>query len=78
MGPGYATLRKRATSGSSMPRLPGWGQQVPNGELPSFDQIAQAFSGFAQHTGEVLASRPEIPLSGIADQTGAMNFASGS
>jgi crotonobetainyl-CoA:carnitine CoA-transferase CaiB-like acyl-CoA transferase len=55
----------------------GWGNAGPMAELPSFDQIAQAFSGFAQHSGGGPGFRPEIPYPGIADQTGAMNFAFG-
>jgi crotonobetainyl-CoA:carnitine CoA-transferase CaiB-like acyl-CoA transferase len=45
--------------------------------LPSFDQIAQAYSGFAQHAGGGPGHRPEVPYPGIADQTGGMNLALG-
>jgi crotonobetainyl-CoA:carnitine CoA-transferase CaiB-like acyl-CoA transferase len=45
--------------------------------LPSFDQIAQAYSGFAQHSGGGPGGRPEVPYPGIADQTGGMNLALG-
>src|SRR5262249_37256246 len=44
----------------------GWGNAGPMAELPSFDQIAQAFSGFAQHSGGGPGFRPEIPYPGIA------------
>ncbi len=55
----------------------GWGTKGPMATLPSFDQIAQAFSGFAQHSGGGPGHRPEIPYPGIADQSGAMNLAFG-
>ncbi|HNO64766.1 MAG TPA: CoA transferase [Tepidiformaceae bacterium] len=55
----------------------GWGTRGPMASLPSFDQISQAFSGFAQHSGGGAGSRPEIPYPGIADQSGAMNLALG-
>lgn len=55
----------------------GWGTKGPMATLPSFDQISQAYSGFAQHSGGGPGKRPEIPYPGIADQSGAMNFALG-
>jgi CoA:oxalate CoA-transferase len=55
----------------------GWGTQGPLAEYPSFDQIAQAFSGFAQHSGGGPGHRPEVPYPGIADQSGGMNLALG-
>ncbi len=55
----------------------GWGTQGPMAELPSFDQISQAYSGFAQHSGGGPGHRPEIPYPGIADQSGGMNLALG-
>lgn len=55
----------------------GWGTRGPMATLPSFDQISQAYSGFAQHSGGGPGTRPEIPYPGIADQSGAMNFALG-
>jgi len=55
----------------------GWGSRGPMAGLPSFDQISQAFSGFAQHCGGGPGTRPEIPFPGVADQSGAMNFAFG-
>lgn len=55
----------------------GWGTKGPMAKLPSFDQISQAYSGFAQHSGGGPGFRPEIPYPGIADQSGAMNFALG-
>ncbi|MCC6958875.1 MAG: CoA transferase [Dehalococcoidia bacterium] len=58
-------------------RATGWGTKGPMASLPSFDQISQAFSGFAQHSGGGAGSRPEIPYPGIADQSGAMNLALG-
>ena len=57
--------------------VPGWGTNGAMATLPSFDQIAQAFSGFAQHSGGGPGFRPEIPYPGIADQSGAMNLAFG-
>lgn len=55
----------------------GWGTNGPMAELPSFDQIAQAYSGYAQHSGGGPGFRPEIAYPGVADQSGAMNFALG-
>ncbi len=55
----------------------GWGTRGPMAELPSFDQISQAYSGFAQHSGGGPGHRPEIPFPGIADQSGGMNLALG-
>jgi CoA:oxalate CoA-transferase len=55
----------------------GWGTKGPMATLPSFDQISQAFSGFAQHSGGGPGHRPEVSYPGIADQSGAMNFAFG-
>ncbi len=55
----------------------GWGTQGPMASLPSFDQIAQAYSGYAQHSGGGVGARPEIAYPGVADQSGAMNLALG-
>ena len=55
----------------------GWGTRGPLAESPSFDQIAQAYSGYAQHSGGGPGHRPEVPYPGVADQSGAMNFAFG-
>lgn len=55
----------------------GWGTKGPMAPLPSFDQIAQAYSGYAQQCGGGVGTRPEIPFPGVADQTGGMNFAFG-
>lgn len=55
----------------------GWGTRGPMAGLPSFDQIAQAYSGYAQHSGGGPGFRPEIAYPGVADQSGAMNFALG-
>lgn len=55
----------------------GWGSRGPMAALPSFDQISQAYSGFAQHSGGGPGFRPEIPYPGIADQAGGMNLALG-
>jgi crotonobetainyl-CoA:carnitine CoA-transferase CaiB-like acyl-CoA transferase len=55
----------------------GWGTKGPMAELPSFDQIAQAFSGYAQHSGGGVGTRPEVSFPGVADQSGAMNFCLG-
>ena len=55
----------------------GWGTKGPMATLPSFDQISQAYSGYAQHSGGGPGSRPEIAYPGVADQSGAMNLALG-
>lgn len=55
----------------------GWGTKGPMANLPSFDQISQAYSGFAQHSGGGPGHQPEVTYPGIADQSGAMNFAFG-
>ncbi|MEO8539660.1 MAG: CoA transferase [bacterium] len=55
----------------------GWGTSGEMAELPSFDQIAQAFSGYAQHSGGGPGAKPEVPYPGVADQSGAMNLALG-
>ncbi|MFN0145419.1 MAG: CaiB/BaiF CoA transferase family protein [Dehalococcoidia bacterium] len=55
----------------------GWGTKGPLATEPSFDQVAQAYSGFAQHAGGGPGTRPEIPIPGVADQSGAMNLAFG-
>jgi crotonobetainyl-CoA:carnitine CoA-transferase CaiB-like acyl-CoA transferase len=75
-GLGYDALR------AHNPRLvyaqaTGWGTRGPLSHAQSFDQIAQAFSGFAQHQGGGPGHVPEVPFPGIADQTGAMNLALG-
>jgi crotonobetainyl-CoA:carnitine CoA-transferase CaiB-like acyl-CoA transferase len=75
-GLGYEAFRARN------PRIiyaqaTGWGTKGPLAQYPSFDQIAQAYSGFAQHSGGGPGHRPEVPYPGIADQSGAMNLAFG-
>ena len=55
----------------------GWGTRGPLAKYPSFDQIAQAYSGYAQHSGGGPGFRPEVPYPGVADQSGAMNLAFG-
>ncbi len=75
-GLGYEAFRARN------PRIiygqaTGWGTRGPLASHPSFDQIAQAASGFARQAGGGPGTRPEIPVPGIADQTGAMNLAFG-
>jgi crotonobetainyl-CoA:carnitine CoA-transferase CaiB-like acyl-CoA transferase len=55
----------------------GWGTSGSLAEAPSFDQIAQARSGFAQHAGGGPGEVPQVPYPGIADHVGAMNFATG-
>ncbi|MEP6870455.1 MAG: CoA transferase [Anaerolineaceae bacterium] len=55
----------------------GWGTKGPLAKFPSFDQISQAYSGFAQHSGGGPGFRPEVPYPGVADQTGGMNLAFG-
>jgi crotonobetainyl-CoA:carnitine CoA-transferase CaiB-like acyl-CoA transferase len=53
----------------------GWGTRGPLASYPSFDQIAQAYSGYAQHSGGGPGHRPEVAYPGVADQSGAMNLA---
>jgi len=55
----------------------GWGTRGPMATLPSFDQIAQAYSGYAQHSGGGPGAKPEVSYPGVADQSGAMNLALG-
>jgi crotonobetainyl-CoA:carnitine CoA-transferase CaiB-like acyl-CoA transferase len=55
----------------------GWGAKGPLAFAPSFDQIAQARSGFAQHAGGGPGETPIVPYPGLADHVGAMNFFSG-
>jgi crotonobetainyl-CoA:carnitine CoA-transferase CaiB-like acyl-CoA transferase len=55
----------------------GWGTKGPMAELPSFDQISQAYSGYAQHSGGGPGAKPEVAYPGVADQSGAMNLALG-
>jgi crotonobetainyl-CoA:carnitine CoA-transferase CaiB-like acyl-CoA transferase len=55
----------------------GWGPAGELSESPSFDQTAQAYSGFAQHSGGGPGAVPIIPYPGLADQVGAMNLAYG-
>lgn len=75
-GLGYDAFRSR-NARVIYARATGWGSKGPMAGLPSFDQIAQAYSGFAQHSGGGPGHRPEIPYPGIADQTGGMNLALG-
>lgn len=75
-GLGYDEFRERN------PRIiyaeaSGWGTQGPLAKYPSFDQISQAYSGFAQHSGGGPGFRPEVSYPGVADQTGGMNLAFG-
>lgn len=75
-GLGYENFRARN------PRIiyaqaTGWGTKGPIAEYPSFDQIAQAYSGYAQRAGGGPGATPEIPFPGLADQTGGMNLAFG-
>jgi crotonobetainyl-CoA:carnitine CoA-transferase CaiB-like acyl-CoA transferase len=75
-GLGYDTFRARN------PRIiyaqaTGWGTRGPLANFPSFDQIAQAYSGYAQHSGGGPGHRPEVAYPGVADQSGAMNLAFG-
>ena len=75
-GLGYDVLRQRN------PRIiygqaTGWGSNGPMAGLQSFDQVAQAFSGFAQHAGGGPGARPEVPFFGLADQVSAINLALG-
>lgn len=75
-GLGYEAFRARNPK-IIYAQATGWGTKGPMAPLPSFDQIAQAFSGYAQHSGGGPGHRPEIPFPGIADQTGGMNLAFG-
>lgn len=75
-GLGYEEFRARNPT-IIYAQATGWGTKGPMAGLPSFDQIAQAFSGYAQHSGGGPGHRPEIPFPGVADQTGGMNLAFG-
>lgn len=75
-GLGYDALRAR-NERIIYAQASGWGTLGPLAEAPSFDQIAQARSGFAQHTGGGPGAIPQVPYPGIADHVGAMNFAAG-
>jgi crotonobetainyl-CoA:carnitine CoA-transferase CaiB-like acyl-CoA transferase len=75
-GVGYEAMRARHPA-IVYGQATGWGTRGPKAAEPSFDQIAQAYSGFAQHSGGGPGFRPEVSYPGIADQTGAMNFAFG-
>lgn len=75
-GLSYEAFRER-NPGIIYAQATGWGTKGPLAAYPSFDQIAQAFSGFAQHSGGGPGFRPEIPYPGIADQSGGMNLALG-
>jgi crotonobetainyl-CoA:carnitine CoA-transferase CaiB-like acyl-CoA transferase len=75
-GLSYETFRER-NPGVIYAQATGWGTRGPLANYPSFDQIAQAFSGFAQHSGGGPGHRPEVPYPGIADQSGGMNLALG-
>jgi crotonobetainyl-CoA:carnitine CoA-transferase CaiB-like acyl-CoA transferase len=75
-GLGYEAFRERN------PRIvyaqaSGWGTRGELSSAPAFDQIAQARSGFAQHSGGGPGTTPQVPYPGIADHVGAMNFFSG-
>lgn len=75
-GLGYEEFRSRNPS-IIYAEASGWGTRGPLAKYPSFDQIAQAYSGYAQHSGGGPGFRPEVAYPGIADQTGAMNLAFG-
>jgi crotonobetainyl-CoA:carnitine CoA-transferase CaiB-like acyl-CoA transferase len=75
-GLGYDEFRKRNPL-VVYAQATGWGTKGPMARFPSFDQIAQAYSGFAQHSGGGPGHRPEVPFPGVADQSGAMNLALG-
>jgi len=75
-GLGYDEFRARRAD-VVYAQATGWGTKGPLARNPSFDQIAQAYSGFAQHAGGGPGQRPEIPVPGVADQSGAMNLAFG-
>jgi len=75
-GLGYEAFKAR-NSRVIYAQATGWGTKGAMAKYPSFDQIAQAYSGFAQHSGGGPGFRPEVPYPGIADQSGAMNLAFG-
>lgn len=75
-GLGYEAFRAR-NAAIIFAEATGWGTRGPLASLPSFDQISQAYSGFAQHSGGGPGMRPEVAYPGIADQSGAMNLAFG-
>jgi CoA:oxalate CoA-transferase len=75
-GLGYEDFKAR-NPGIIYAQASGWGSRGPLAEAPAFDQIAQARSGFAQHSGGGPGKMPIVPYPGIADHVGAMNFATG-
>ncbi len=75
-GLGYEAFRARSKA-IIYAQATGWGTKGPMARFPSFDQIAQAYSGYAQHSGGGPGFQPEIPYPGVADQSGAMNLAFG-
>lgn len=75
-GLGYEAFRAR-NKRIIYAQASGWGTRGPLASAPSFDQIAQARSGFAQHSGGGPGAIPQVPYPGIADHVGAMNFAAG-
>ncbi len=75
-GLGYDAFQSR-NPGIIYAQATGWGTRGPLAGYPSFDQIAQAYSGYAQHSGGGPGHRPEVPYPGVADQSGAMNLAFG-
>ncbi|MEX0784456.1 MAG: CoA transferase [Dehalococcoidia bacterium] len=75
-GLGYGQFQAR-NAGIIYAQATGWGTRGPLAAYPSFDQIAQAYSGYAQHSGGGPGHRPEVPYPGVADQSGAMNLAFG-
>jgi crotonobetainyl-CoA:carnitine CoA-transferase CaiB-like acyl-CoA transferase len=76
VGAGYEAFRARNRR-VVYAQATGWGTRGPLAAYPSFDQIAQAYSGYAQHSGGGPGQRPEVPYPGVADQSGAMNLAFG-
>ncbi|MGE3075504.1 MAG: CaiB/BaiF CoA transferase family protein [Dehalococcoidia bacterium] len=75
-GLGYEEVKSR-NSRVIYAQATGWGTKGPMANLPSFDQISQAFSGYAQHSGGGPGTKPEVAYPGVADQSGAMNLALG-
>ncbi len=75
-GLGYDAVRERNLR-VVYAQATGWGTKGPMANLPSFDQISQAYSGYAQHSGGGPGAKPEVAYPGVADQSGAMNLALG-
>lgn len=59
-GSGYDEFKAR-NPGIIYAQATGWGTQGPLAKFPSFDQIARAYSGYAQHSGGGRATGLKCP-----------------